>query len=341
MEVTRDVRPIVLIRGFGGLDTAEERNLTHQGFNVGSCYPHKRGQNYIYPGFILSMIRSKYGYHDATNAIGYYSRKQQGIPDAMPDKVATLPPGHFEGTVVLDPFSLEEMLERGIDMRRTLWVFRYYDLGSRTFETYRMALMRMIELVRDAVALQTGTHEAVNVIAHSMGGLIARDTLQLGYKTKKAAHAAINKLVTLGTPHQGIAFQRLPRLDWLGLSAEDELEAFNPETQADGGPAGVFQEFRAQLRPAPPAVRRGDELSGIHAHRLACEPALPPRRGRGAALQPLRRAGEAVGRADPRCLPHIRSQGAWRIQLAGHGAGKLRGRDALPLRQHADAGLSR
>ncbi|ETX16710.1 hypothetical protein OCH239_00640 [Roseivivax halodurans JCM 10272] len=249
MEVTREVRPIVLIRGFGGLDTEEERDLTHQGFNVGSHYPHKRGQNYIYPGLVLSMIRSKYGYHDATNTIGYYARAQSGIPDPLPEPVAGLPKSHFEGTVIVDPFSLEEMLERGIDMRRTLWVFRYYDLGSRTFDTYRQALMRAIELIQDSVALQTGTREAVNVIAHSMGGLIARDTLQLGYKTTKAAHAAINKLVTLGTPHQGIAFQRLPRLDWLGLSAEDELEAFNPETQADAGRPGSFKNLARSFDP--------------------------------------------------------------------------------------------
>lgn len=249
MEVTRDVRPIVLIRGYGGLDTAEERNLTHQGFNVGSYYPHKRGQNYIYPGFVLSMIRSKYGYQDATNTIGYYSREQSGVPDPLPDKVATLPRSHFEGSVLLDPFSLQEMLERGVDMRRTIWVFRYYDLGTRTFEAYRAALMRMIELIQDVVELQTGAREGVNVIAHSMGGLIARDTLQIGYKTKEAAHAAVNKLVTLGTPHQGISFQRLPRLDWLGLSAEDELEAFHPETQSNAGQPGSFKNFGRSFDP--------------------------------------------------------------------------------------------
>jgi hypothetical protein len=43
----------------------------------------------------------------------------------------------------------------------------------------------------------------------------------------------INKIVTLGTPHQGISFQFLR--DWIKLDAEQELEHFNPKLQADEG----------------------------------------------------------------------------------------------------------
>lgn len=47
-EPTRRPLPLILIRGFGGLDVEEERRVAYQGFNDGTVYPHKRGENYIY-----------------------------------------------------------------------------------------------------------------------------------------------------------------------------------------------------------------------------------------------------------------------------------------------------
>jgi hypothetical protein len=44
---SRDPLPIILIRGFGGLDVSDEIADTHQGFNTGTVYPHKRGEDYI------------------------------------------------------------------------------------------------------------------------------------------------------------------------------------------------------------------------------------------------------------------------------------------------------
>lgn len=71
----------------------------------------------------------------------------------------------------------------------------------------------------------------MNIIAHSMGGLIVRRMLQTDYAEGEAAKS-VNKVVTLGTPHQGIAFQRLGNLKWLPmLEAADELEQFDPKKQ--------------------------------------------------------------------------------------------------------------
>ena len=47
---TRRHLPIILIRGFGGLTVEDEKALAYQGFNDGSVYPQKRGENYIYEG---------------------------------------------------------------------------------------------------------------------------------------------------------------------------------------------------------------------------------------------------------------------------------------------------
>lgn len=69
--------PLILIRGFGGLDVSEEKKSTYQGFNDGSVYPQKQGENYIYEGLILRFLKSNWKYQDATNVVGYYSKEIQ------------------------------------------------------------------------------------------------------------------------------------------------------------------------------------------------------------------------------------------------------------------------
>ena len=69
---SREALPLILIRGFGGLDVGDEIADTHQGFNTGTVYPHKPGENYIYEGMVLRFIKSMWGYVDATNVVGFY-----------------------------------------------------------------------------------------------------------------------------------------------------------------------------------------------------------------------------------------------------------------------------
>src|SRR3990167_4097329 len=69
---TRRPQPLILIRGFGGLNVEDEKKATYQGFNDGTVYPQKRGENYIYEGFILRFLKSSWQYQDATNVVGYY-----------------------------------------------------------------------------------------------------------------------------------------------------------------------------------------------------------------------------------------------------------------------------
>ncbi len=237
-EPTRDELPIILIRGFGGLGVADERKQTYYGFNDGTVYPQRQGENYIYEGLILRMMKSRWRYQDATNIINYYDKDQ---PVRAIDKaLAKLPKEFFFGNkIVVDP-ALALALQDNLEPMRTLWVFRYYDLDDRTFPQYGVALKRLIEMVRTLTAMKTGgDRPKVNIIAHSMGGLIVREALQVAYKPGEAAEA-VNKIVTLGTPHKGIAFQRLKSLKWLPfLEAAPEIEKFNPESQADPkNPAG-------------------------------------------------------------------------------------------------------
>src|SRR5207244_4161786 len=72
--------PVILVRGFGGLGVEDEKRIAYQGFNDGTVYPQKRGENYIYEGLILRFMKSVWQYQDATNVIGYY-------PTPMAEKV--------------------------------------------------------------------------------------------------------------------------------------------------------------------------------------------------------------------------------------------------------------
>ena len=107
-------------------------------------------------------------------------------------------------------------------------------------------MKRLIEFVAHARRAEDRRPKPkVNIIAHSMGGLIVREALQVAYKPGEAPRH-VNKVVTLGTPHKGIAFQRLKSLKWLPfLEAGQEIERFNPERQADSKkPAGYMNLAR-------------------------------------------------------------------------------------------------
>src|SRR5262249_33690661 len=82
----------------------------------------------------------------------------------------------------------------------------------------------------------------VNIIAHSMGGLLVREAIQRTYPEKGLkADDYINKIVTLGTPHRGISFQLLK--NWIGIDADQELEHFSPEFQENPKKETAFVNF--------------------------------------------------------------------------------------------------
>jgi pimeloyl-ACP methyl ester carboxylesterase len=225
--------PLILIRGFGGLNVDDEVQVAYQGFNEGTVYPQKRGENYIYEGLILKYLKSNWRYHDATNVVGYYSRPINDRQD-LPAALESLPVEYFSGhRLVIDPGTALNLITSPEDPRRSVWIFRYYDFGERSFQLYGEALVRLIDFVRDLTVVKTGgAKPPVNIIAHSMGGLIVREALQVTYpKMHRRAEESINKIVTLGTPHQGISFQGVRDVKF--VDAEDELERFNPKAQAD------------------------------------------------------------------------------------------------------------
>jgi PGAP1-like protein len=258
---TRHALPLLLIRGFGGLGVEDEKRIAYQGFNDGTVYPHKRGENYIYEGLILRFMKSAWRYQDATNVVGYFPSPVLDAID-VPTELEDLPQHFFWAPpadagsslykVVVDPgmaLVLRDQTRTG-DPLKTLWVFRYYDLNDRTFPFYGRILVRVVEFIREltARAAPGSSRPKVNIIAHSMGGLLVREAIQRAYpESKQRADECINKIVTLGTPHQGIAFQVLKH--WIGIEASDELDHFNPAFQADAANTESYRNLSKYFDP--------------------------------------------------------------------------------------------
>ncbi|SHN38808.1 esterase/lipase family protein [Cryptosporangium aurantiacum] len=225
------LRPLVLIRGFGGLDERDEQRNAYQGFNDGTVYPGKRGESYIYEGFLLRALKSEvYPYSDATNVVGYYASDL-----STPEDCADWDPGVVSGSIVIDPATARTALRHGV--AGTMWVYRYYDLIPRSLARYGEGLTRLIRLIQTAAARHDEEFDGVDVIAHSMGGLVLRAALsQLEQQSPGSAAKLIHRVVTLGTPHRGISFQRIPR--WLlerlpaVEQSADEIAAFDPHSIA-------------------------------------------------------------------------------------------------------------
>ncbi|WP_084125255.1 hypothetical protein [Demequina sp. NBRC 110054] len=234
----RSLRPLILIRGFGGTDLSDDQASPYQGFNEGTAYPGRKGDNYIYEGFVLRALKSpSHPYRDATNVAGYYARAQVSPPDLGDlDAIST------SGTVVLDPAVERRVLAGGT--AGTIWVYRYYDLSPRTLEVYGAGLKRLVDLIEASAARRGEDFRGVDIVAHSMGGLVAREgVIAMGEEARDRVH----RIVTLGTPHRGIAFQQAP--DWLLKAlpkvkdAGHELEAFDPDSVR-------FREWRTAFDPS-------------------------------------------------------------------------------------------
>ncbi|GAA1909959.1 hypothetical protein GCM10009737_09200 [Nocardioides lentus] len=238
-------RPLVLVRGFGSLGVGDEQRNPYQGFNEGSVYPGKRGENFIYEGFVLRAVKApRLRYVDATNVVSYHRRPVPG-----PEECAGFDPGDVGGDrIVLDPDQARSLAARVGGIAGTLWIYRYYDLEPRSMTTFADGLLRLIHLIRRVAAVTGAPFDGVDVVAHSMGGLITGQAIRQLSAAHRAEQgqvgtapgsaplrhphpgAVIHKVVTLGTPHRGIAFQILPR--WLTSAvpggAADELAAFDP-----------------------------------------------------------------------------------------------------------------
>lgn len=215
MSITAPYYPIIYIRGFAAtMGEIEDTAATpYMGFNLGATkirQDHKgRIVRFIFESPLLRLMKDE-GYRDT-----YKDGSELGDGHECPD--------------------------------RCIWIFRYYEQASRDLGTGKRQtipdiaqdLRRLILRVRELVCRDDQAKRdkfRVHLVAHSMGGLIARcylqnlcvygtgdaaldKELQLQQRPRNAAGYVedavhlVDKVFTYGTPHNGI--------DLLGMNVPD------------------------------------------------------------------------------------------------------------------------
>jgi triacylglycerol esterase/lipase EstA (alpha/beta hydrolase family) len=128
----------------------------------------------------------------------------------------------------------------------SLVIYRYYDDGSTFFgdgkardvEAYARGLNDLILKIRTLVCSHTPKNgqpmkEAdfkCHLVAHSMGGLVARAFLQNAKLGSAEARKCVDKLFTFATPHNGIELLGMNVPHWL---TTEEMNTFNREKMAE------------------------------------------------------------------------------------------------------------
>lgn len=213
-----DKYPIVYIRGYALTQGEVEAtfNSPFYGFELGSTQ-YKLGSDsrpdmHIFESPLVRLIEEE-GYVNTFNR--YVSSTNEPLPGSVPQ-------GKW---------------------RETLWIFRFYDaesqlLGAHTrpeVEDYAEGLAVFLHKIRLACGSPEGFK--VNLVAHSMGGLVARcylQSLSLFKRSRLKTYPAVqvNALFTYGTPHKGIVFRH--GIGWaedirdlIGLKGS---ETFGPDT---------------------------------------------------------------------------------------------------------------
>jgi pimeloyl-ACP methyl ester carboxylesterase len=195
--------PIIYLRGYAGMQNAVETTVDDPfyGFNSGSTHVRIGPRNEaVFFAFESPVVRLM-GDHEYRDVYGGGSQPETATP---------------EGTVPSE----------------SIWIYRYYDITSRTFdqappsappvrggtrEEIEMAAEELRRLIAQIRRLTVG-HPKVMLVAHSTGGLIARCLIQKIYPDIGVrADEHIDKVFTYGTPHGGIHFG-IPfgdALEWL------------------------------------------------------------------------------------------------------------------------------
>jgi hypothetical protein len=140
----------------------------------------------------------------------------------------------------------------------SVWVHRFYDRSASTFGQHpeEYALERAAEDLFELVQLvlrKTGAPR-VNLVAHSMGGLICRSMMQrvVPERTGRPDGAVdlVSRLFTYGTPHGGIEFA-------VGFGLAEKLrDLFDVNGAEIFGPDRMYRYLTPDLPGTPRAERR-------------------------------------------------------------------------------------
>ena len=233
-----DALPIVYVRGYAGGTSSIEKAVMDPfyGFNEGST--HVRVQSDDSPAFFqfespLLRLHLDHGYKIlvAGDQLAYLETEQDIPADSI-------------------------------------WIHRFYDASAgtwggppRDYSLERAAedLLALIEKIQQ----KTGAPR-VHIVAHSMGGLIARCLIQKIIPDRRPGRRAtdyVDKLFTYGTPHGGITFAvgfGIPEAlrDAFGI---DQADVFGPRRMyeyltpaAEFDPSGPPEDWQAREMPDGP-----------------------------------------------------------------------------------------
>ncbi len=114
-------------------------------------------------------------------------------------------------------------MNAAITLRASYYYITYYDVGvaaasvrkSESIENYAIRLKELIEMVKS----NTGASK-VNLVTHSMGGLVAREYITL------FGEESVDKLILIGTPNKGISGRARQFCSTIGSDNECE-DMFN------------------------------------------------------------------------------------------------------------------
>jgi hypothetical protein len=181
--------PIVYVRGFAATQNEIEETVAdpYMGFNIGSTKARVAWTGEVRRFYFespLVRLMSDHGYQDV----------------------------FVEG----DDLVAAEASDKPVPYR-SIVIYRYYDEASKDFgdsetppiEHFAKGLGSLILRLRDKVCENPQNEVApedfrVYLVAHSMGGLICRAFLQNSKLGSAPARAAVDKLFTYATPHNGI-----------------------------------------------------------------------------------------------------------------------------------------
>ena len=174
--------PIVYVRGYAGTQSDVEETVDDPtyGFNVGSTHI-RFGED---------------GKADMFMFVSPFARlfRDHGYSDVIDGATQHVPPNSSSP-------------------EKTIWIYRYYDPTSKTFDRpggRRLSIEEAARGLRDFIKqICTDTNaKKVYLIAHSMGGLVCRSLIQKIYpENNEKAGDFVDKLFTYGTPHGGIHFE--------------------------------------------------------------------------------------------------------------------------------------
>ncbi|WP_219096686.1 triacylglycerol lipase [Pseudomonas sp. UMAB-40] len=220
--------PIIYIRGYAM--TVDERNETAAdpfcGFNVGSTLYRatankaQRPEKFVFESPLVRLTTEYQYQHVYQNGLDIMDEGWEPPKDDEGKPIPGIPP-------------------------RSIVILRYYDDGSiylgdgnsRNIEEYARRLNALILKIKTLVCQYREADGSVMdpkkfqcyLVAHSMGGLVARAFLQSIDSDFEEARRTVNKLFTFATPHNGIDVLGLNVPSWL---TDDQKNTFNRDIMA-------------------------------------------------------------------------------------------------------------